>query len=233
MEACSRRANLAGVTTVFGKAGNTSTLVTLDYLYMATPLVTAIGDSITAGAILHAPNPDHYVGLDNYANNYPKMIGDYLKTNSIKNYFVVNKGVNGETTDQMKARFVADIVNKGCKNVLIHGGINDHATHHDINITAQNKSDMAATALANGITPIVLGVIPTKTTAPLESHQFSIDLHEKEKTSYLNITYVDLWKSIEGATVNVADDAKMADTVHPNLSGYVAITDEIKKFVQI
>jgi lysophospholipase L1-like esterase len=226
-------ANIAGVNTVYFKAGSTSTLVTLDYLYMATPLVTAIGDSITAGANFHAPNPDHYAGLDNYSNNYPKMISEHLKTKGIKNYFVVNTGVNGETSDQMKVRFTTDIVNKGCKYVMIHGGINDHSTHHDINITAQNKIDMANSALTNNITPMILGVIPTKTGAPLESHQFSKDLHNKEKASYGAFTYVDLWTAIQGSTTDVADDTKMADTVHPNLAGYTAMTEEIKKFIVI
>jgi lysophospholipase L1-like esterase len=221
-------ANINSVTRIYGKAGSTSTLVTLNSYYMGIPLVTAIGDSITAGAILHAPNPDHYAGVDNYGNNYPKLISDYLKTEGIKNYFVVNKGVNGETSDQIKARFAADIVATGCKYVFIHGGINDHDTHADTAITTQNKIDMAYSALEASITPTLLGVTPTKTGAPGISHQYSIDLHAAEQTAYTNYNYVDLWTAIQGSTANAADDAKMADTVHPNLTGYTAIAIEIE-----
>lgn len=223
--------NLAGITRVYGKAGSTTTLVTLDYYYMASPLVVAIGDSITAGAILHAPNPDHYPGVDNYANNYPKMVSDNLRTSGIRNYFVVNKGVNGETTDQMKARFATDVVAKGCKYVLIHGGINDHATHGNVATTSQNKIDMANVATSNTIEPLLLGVIPTKTTAPLLSHQFSIALHAQELSAYQGMAYVDLWKSIEGTT-NIADNSKMADTVHPNILGYTAMATELNKAIK-
>lgn len=225
-------ANIAAVTRVYGKAGSTSN-VTLGYFYMANPLVVAIGDSITAGANFHAPNPDHYAGLDNYANNYPKMISDHLQTSGIKNYFLVNKGVNGETTAQMKSRFTTDVINKGCKYVMIHGGINDHATHGIPATAVQNKLDMYASAEAANIEPMLLGVIPTKTTAPLLSHQFSIDLHVAETSAYSNRNYVDLWDAIEGATTNVANDAKMADTVHPNITGYTAMAEEIKKFIEV
>lgn len=226
-------ANVAGVNRIYGKAGSTTTLVTLDYWYMASPLVVAIGDSITAGAVLHAPNPDHYAGIDNYSSNYPKMISDYLQTNGIRNYFLVNKGVNGETTAQMKSRFTTDVINKGCKYVLIHGGINDHGTHGDTGITTQNKIDMYTSAKAASIEPMLLGVIPTKTSAPLLSHQFSIDLHAAELSNYGGKLYVDLWDSIEGATENVADDTKMADTVHPNTTGYTAVVEAIKKLISI
>lgn len=226
-------ANVTGVNRIYGKAGSTTTLVTLDYWYMASPLVVAIGDSITAGAVLHAPNPDHYAGIDNYANNYPKMISDHLQISGIKNYFLVNKGVNGETTAQMKSRFTTDVINKGCKYVMIHGGINDHATHGIPTTAVQNKLDMYASAEAANIEPMLLGVIPTKTTAPLLSHQFSIDLHAAESSAYSNRNYVDLWDAIEGMTTNVADDAKMADTVHPNITGYTAMAEEIKKFIEV
>nr|WP_285800893.1 GDSL-type esterase/lipase family protein [Exiguobacterium sp. s124] len=224
-------ANVVGVNRIYGKAGSTTTLVTLDYWYMASPLIVAIGDSITAGAVLHAPNPDHYAGIDNYSSNYPKMISDHLQTNGIRNYFLVNKGVNGETTDQMKSRFTADVINKGCKYVMIHGGINDHGTHGNPATTVQNKLDMASSAQAADIEVLMIGVIPTKTSAPLSSHQFSINLHEIEQVAYSSQAYADLWDAIEGVITNVADDAKMADTVHPNIAGYTAISEEIKKLI--
>lgn len=211
--------------------GSTTTLLTINYVYMAKPLVTAIGDSITAGAIKHAPNASHYAGVDIYNNSYPKQISDYLRLNNIKNYFVVNKGVNSDTTTGMKNRFTADIVNTGCKYCMIHGGINDY-TANDPSISVQNKIDMATSALNAGIEPIILGVIPTKSTSVSTSHQYSKDLHSLENLSYGRFAYAEIWQGLVGATADVADDAKMDDTVHPNLSGYIAMAEKIKPLIE-
>ena len=224
-------ANLAGVTRVYGKAGSTSTLVTLDYLYIGIPLVTSIGDSIAGGAILHAANPEQYAGVDTYANSYHKLISDYLKLIGIRNYFVVNKAVNGETSDTILARFAADIVATGCKFVLIQGGINDYTTHAEENTTIQNKIDMANAAIIGNITPLIVGTIPTQLAS--EAHGWSIILHLKENQSYRAYFYVDVWKAVEGTTPYVADDAKMSDGAHPNASGYSAMSDEICEYINI
>jgi lysophospholipase L1-like esterase len=224
-------ANLDGSNIVNIRAGSGSTtLITLNYIYMAKPLATVIGDSITAGAIAHAPNPDQYVGVDNYGSNYPKLISDYLKSKGIKNYFVVNKGVNSDTTDGMVARFTNDIVNTGCKYVLIHGGINDYPGNLTTETTG-NKIGLMNTALANNIEPLLLGVMPTKIENP--AHQYSIDLHAAEMATYNPLYYVDLWETIEGTTADVADNAKMADSVHPNLTGYTSIANKIDSFITV
>lgn len=223
---------IADINRVITTSGNASTLITFNYYYMSIPLVTAIGDSITAGAILHAPNPDHYPGVDNYNSSYPHYISDYLQQNGIRNYFVANKGVNGETSNQMLSRFNTDIVVTGCKYTLIHGGINDHAAHSDTAVTIQNKIDMADLATAGGIDPLILGVIPTRLDSPLQSHQFSIDLHVAEQSGYFGYRYVDLWQSIEGSS-DIANSALMADSVHPNISGYTAIASKLNKYLHV
>ena len=222
---------LSSVNRIKMETGNIGTgLVNVQYAYTAYPLMTAIGDSITAGATKHAPNPTVYVGIDDYSNGYPKLISDYLKLKGIHNYFVVNKGVNSDTTLGMASRFTNDILNTGCKYVMIHGGINDYTTN-DVDATVINKKGMANTAIANGIEPFILGVLPTKVNGVSTSHQYSIDLHLAELAGYGNYNYCDLWKSIEGSTSNVADDGKMDDTVHPNAMGYVSIANEITSYI--
>lgn len=223
-------ANIAGVNKAQFDIGSGSTSVTFDYYYVATPLVTAIGDSITAGANTHAPNPTIYAGVDNYNSNYPKHISDYLKANGVKNYFVVNKGVNSDTTTGMLNRFTNDILNTGCKYVLIHGGINDYSSDNTA-LTIGNKKQMADTAISNSIQPLIIGVLPTYTSNV--AHSYSISLHEAEMIGYKNYVYADVWESLEGATNNVADTTKIADTLHPNLEGYIDFANELKKYIAV
>jgi lysophospholipase L1-like esterase len=207
------------ITRIITTVGGASTLISMNYYYMCMPLVCAIGDSITAGATLHAPNPDYYPGVDTY-QGYPKLLSDYLQAHNIKNYFVVNKGVNGETSDQIKARFNTDVVSTGCKYEIEMGGLNDHQTHANVNISTQNMKDIADTALANNIIPIIIGVTPTKIGSPGNSHQWSIDLHEAEKGAYSAYTYASVWKALQDPNnPNVADDSKFTDTVHLNELG--------------
>lgn len=213
--------------------GFTATSATFKYHYIAKPLVTAIGDSITAGAIKHAPNPDHYAGVDDYDNSYPKKLSDHLQTKGIKNYFVVNKGVNGEKTYQMSDRFTTDIVATDCKYVLIHGGINDWTSDPATNVVnaANNKLTMANNARANGIIPIILGVLPTQNAQPYQP--YSVELNEHEKSGvYGNEIFINLWNSInDKVNVNAASTAFLDDGVHPNKLGYVQITEAIKPFI--
>jgi lysophospholipase L1-like esterase len=215
---------IASYTVTFG---STATMVSVDYLYSAFPLVTAIGDSITAGATLHSPNPDHYAGVDNYASSYPRYISDYLKSGGVRNYFVVNKGVNGEDSVALKARFYTDIVLKGCKYAFIHGGINDHATVNDVTITVANKRAMADSALSAGIKPIILGVTPTKS-AFVSPYNYSKILNTQEKTAYTGYDYISLWYSIQDpALQDTALNSKMSDDVHPNITGYQSMANTI------
>ncbi len=73
---------------------------------------------------------------------------------------IENKGISGDTTGGMLARFREDVISKKPKIVFIMGGSNDIITGADLGVPQSNIMAMVHQARGNMITPI-LG-LPTK-----------------------------------------------------------------------
>ena len=83
--------------------------------------IVALGDSTTAGtpafkSPIEAP-PD---GSGNVESQY-----SYWLTQAHPDWRVLNRGVNGERTDQIRARFVRDVAQAQPAVVVIIAGVND------------------------------------------------------------------------------------------------------------
>src|SRR3989442_5861562 len=88
---------------------------------VSTPTIVALGDSTTAGtpgfkSPLEAP-PDG-------AGNVESQYADWL-TQTHADWRVLNRGVNGERSDQIRARFQRDVVDARPDAVVIVAGVND------------------------------------------------------------------------------------------------------------
>lgn len=80
-------------------------------------------------------NNNYYVGATSIATDTPKHSLLILFGNSrvvqwkpepvISNFLVINRGISGETTEQMKYRFQKDVLSLKPKLVVIQAGIND------------------------------------------------------------------------------------------------------------
>lgn len=188
------------------------------HAYAGYPLVSMIGDSIAVG-----------VGAGGLGGNtIPKLLGNFLRVKGIRNYFVVNKAVRGDTTEQIKNRLTSDVLQgTGCAYLFIQGGINDsHA--NNISITIANKRNTADIASAAGVNSFIIGVMPTL----IARRDFSISLHNAEKSAYPGYQYIDVWNALAGT--NKDDSAAtnmMADDLHPNASGLSAISNEIINYL--
>ena len=106
------------------------------------PVAVFIGDSITwQWAREGVGHPDFFS-----ANNY------------------VNKGISGNKTGDMLARFKADVVNLDPHCVVIEGGTNDVAASSVESILERIKK-MAQLALDAGI-PVIVGSVPPSNSFP-------------------------------------------------------------------
>lgn len=82
-------------------------------------------------------NINHFVDVTNIATSSPRYPLLILFGNSrvvqwkpepdISNFVVINRGISGETTEQMKYRFQKDVLSLKPKLVVIQAGINDLA----------------------------------------------------------------------------------------------------------
>jgi lysophospholipase L1-like esterase len=104
------------------------------------PTIVGIGDSLML--------------LDNFLGPFANRQG----------WTATNKGVSGEVTTQIAARFAADVVALAPDYVLINGGINDiglgTVTHAQFLI---NWDAMLASAQSHNIIPIVMLITPRST----------------------------------------------------------------------
>lgn len=143
----------------------------------------------------------------------------------------VNRGISGQTTEQMVVRFRQDVVDLHPSAVVILAGTNDVAGNTGPmtpEMTEENWKSMADLARANGIRVIFASVLPSR------DFPWRKGLEPAPKIRVLNdwlkgycvnhsITYLDYYSAM------AADDGGMKpgiskDGVHPNTAGYAIMT---------
>jgi lysophospholipase L1-like esterase len=97
------------------------------------PRVVFLGDSITDGWRLN----EYFTGRD-----------------------FINRGIAGQTTIQMLARFRQDVVSLNPKAVLVSGGTNDIAAGVSVNQIEDNLTSIGDLAKAHGIKPAFASILP-------------------------------------------------------------------------
>jgi lysophospholipase L1-like esterase len=143
----------------------------------------------------------------------------------------VNRGISGETTPQMLARFPQDVIDLHPEVVVVLAGINDiahnagAARNEDIEA---NYASMAGLARANGVRVVFSSVLPVhsytekaKNSVPRHSPARILALNEW-LTDYCNkngIVYLDYFRAMvddKGWLKRELSD----DGLHPNAAGY-------------
>ncbi|PYQ99169.1 MAG: hypothetical protein DMF96_08050 [Acidobacteria bacterium] len=124
--------------------------------------IVAIGDSTTAGTPgFRSPLEAPPKGSGNVESQY----AHWLMT-AHPDWRVLNRGVNGERSDQIRARFTRDAVQPGPDGVVIIAGVNDIYQGHDVEAVRSALEAMYAEARAANI-PVVAGsIIPYNTASP-------------------------------------------------------------------
>ncbi len=77
---------------------------------------------------------------------------------TLLNAEVINKGINGDTTSGILARFYHDVVPEKPDLVLIDGGWNDFVTGADVGVVQSNTMALVHQAFQNGIIPVIVAV---------------------------------------------------------------------------
>ncbi|MBW9144254.1 peptidase [Clostridium sp. CM027] len=106
--------------------------------------IVCIGDSLTFG-----------YGV-NKSENWVSLIAKRIKEK------IINKGIPGDTTYEMKERFRKDVVNYNPSRVLIMGGTNDIFSEVGIDTIFKNIKSMVEMSETNNIVPIILIPLPVK-----------------------------------------------------------------------
>ena len=189
------------------------------------------------------PPPDS--GLDGSHKGPPVIfIGDSITWQWTRDgfhpvYFTehgyVNKGISGNTTVQMLARFQADVIALDPYCVVIEGGTNDIAQRSDEAILS-NLKQMVEQAQAAGIS-VVLGSVPPSNSFPKlpdfrpEDRIISLNAMIKAYAASKSIPYADYYAVLVDGQKGLRLEYQK-DSIHPNAAGYIAMEAVIQPILE-
>ena len=143
-------------------------------------------------------------------------------------HHLVGRGIGGQVSSQMLARFRQDVINLEPRIVVINCGTNDIAENngpYDEDITMDNIKSMTELALSHGIKVMLSSVLPTDGfcwNPGVEDVVSKIRHLNQRIVDYcvaMQIPYVDYYPVMtsDGEAMN---KALTDDGVHPNSAGY-------------
>lgn len=155
---------------------------------------------------------------------------------------LVGRGISGQESYEMLARFRQDVLALSPLAVVINCGTNDIAENfcpYDEDITMDNIKSMTELALHNGITVILSSVLPcdhfiwNRSVRNVPQKIRSLNARIMQLAEQLSLPYIDYYNAMvynEGGAIN---PAYSDDGVHPNPLGYSVmeplLLDQVKK----
>ena len=178
--------------------------------------IVGLGDSTTAGtpgflSPLEAPPS----GKGNSESQYA-----YWMMRTHPEWAVLNRGVNGERSDQIEARFQRDVLEENPNYVIILAGVNDIYQGVPLDAIKRSLLKMYERAIATGIKPIAATVLPYNTASKDETQAIhSLNNWIKETASKLAIPICDTHLAVRDP--NEPDRlSNSTDEHHPDVEGY-------------
>ena len=186
------------------------------------PLIVALGDSTTAGtpgfkSPIEAP-PD---GEGNVKSQYA-----YWLREAQPDWQVLNRGVNGERTDQIAARFDRDVLAHRPEAVIIIAGVNDVYQGRSVEEATRHLRSMYDRAARAGIPAVAGSIVPYNTATPDQNarmHAINAWIADQAGRD-VNLTFVDT----RAAVASPEDPDRLAgspDELHPDVDGYRRLAD--------
>lgn len=158
----------------------------------------------------------------------------------IENSHFINRGINGQTTDQVLHRFPYDVIALRPKYVVILVGTNDVAENNgaiSLEEIQTNFQSMLAIAEKNELKVILCSILPAseyywnkRISQPNDKikilNQFLSSLANSSNIFFLDF-YAELVEN------NAINKKYSSDGVHPNSEGYKLITETLKKILNL
>lgn len=139
---------------------------------------------------------------------------------------VVNKGINGNTTEDMLMRFKRDVVDLKPDCVIITGGINDVVQGESLAAITFNIEKMVNIALEHGI-KVVLG-LPTPVDYPAwENVLKNLRNWIKQFATMNNLPVIDFCKAFYDEADGLKKHLLLPDGGHPTREGYKEMFKQI------
>jgi lysophospholipase L1-like esterase len=187
--------------------------------------IVALGDSTTAGTpAFQSPIEAPPNGSGDVTSQYA-----YWLMQQHTDWQVLNRGVNGERSDQVAARFDRDVLEAHPRVVVIIAGVNDvYQGRPAAGVKTQLRA-MYDRAVAAGIAVVAGSIIPYNSATPDQNAR----MHEinawisAEASKDPRITFVDTRKAV--AAPGQPDRlAGSPDGLHPDVDGYRKMAEALE-----
>ncbi|MCX7780275.1 MAG: SGNH/GDSL hydrolase family protein [Negativicutes bacterium] len=136
----------------------------------------------------------------------------------------VNRGVCGETTGEMLARFTRDVLALKPQAAVIMGGSNDAFQHIAVQEVADNIRLMVDKAKAGGIIPLIALPLPCDY-LPAEELLRAYRRWMMQHAKTQGVRLIDFYTPLLGSGEYGLKPGLTSDGVHPNEAGYALMAD--------
>ena len=190
--------------------------------------IVGLGDSTTAGtpgfrSPLEAP-PN---GEGNPESQYA-----FWMMRSHPDWIVLNRGVNGETAEEVRARLPRDVLGARPAYAIILAGVNDIFAGQRAETVERHLAAMYADVLDAGIVPVAATVLPyNSATARASGDILTLNAWIENLTKVLGILFCDT----HAAVADPADSNRLRgspDGLHPDVAGYRAMGEVLTRTIE-
>jgi lysophospholipase L1-like esterase len=190
--------------------------------------IVGIGDSTTAGTPgFLSPIEAPPFGIGNPESQYA-----YWMMKAHPDWIVLNRGINGQRTDEVLARFDRDVIQDAPDYVIILAGVNDIYQGLPLDEIRPNLLAMYHKAVEKGIVSVAATVLPYNTATTFESKVIrDLNAWIRRTAKKLPILFCD--------TNHTVADPENPDRLrsspegnHPDVSGYRAMGEVLTRIVE-
>jgi lysophospholipase L1-like esterase len=193
-----------------------------------TALIVAMGDSTTAGTpAFKSPREAPPDGQGDVTSQYA-----YWLMKAHPSWQVVNQGINGQRSDQIRARFEDDVVAKGPAVVVIIAGVNDVYQGRGADHVIGELSAMYRRAREAGIKVIAGSIIPYNTaTQDQNARMHQINDWIRSQASAMGVRFVDTRAAVSSPE-RPDQLTSSPDGLHPDAAGYRRMADALAPAIE-
>lgn len=188
-------------------------------------VVVALGDSTTAGtpafrSPLEAP-PD--------GQGDPESQYSYWLARALPGWTALNRGVNGERADQIRARFARDVEAVHPRDVIVLAGVNDVYQGRKLGETESDLLWIYRRAKSLGIVPIAATVLPfDRATEDQNRRLAALNAWIRIAARSEKIPFGDAARAVADPK-NPRRLKDSPDGYHPGVAGYRAVGEALAK----
>jgi len=190
--------------------------------------IVAIRDSTTAGT------PGFLSPLEAPADGEANRESQYTHwmTEAHPEWVVLNRGINGQRSDEILARFKGDVIDENPDLVIILAGVNDIFQGLPLETIKRNLRTIYPTAINSGIRAFAATVLPFNDASESQSKAVEeLNNWVKETAALLGIGFCDTHSVVADPT-NPNRLRSSPDGNHPDVDGYRRIGQALAEVIR-